>query len=184
MKKTSLLMPLTLLASISLGLTSCMDNDANANLDDYEILEVGEKKDVQVAQFGSLFCTAVVQSYGQKEIDGYVDQNSFIFVGTNVLNKRESELFAKKYSYTADFEDKATSFNVGHSKYTTYCKREKKEVSYVSFRVDEERGSTCCLGYLADVMEYKLTPKDSSKGVITIYGFTGPLLLTLIYSNL
>ncbi len=184
MKKQSLLASLAALTTIGFALTSCGEEKSTASLDDYDIVEVGKKEDVSVAQVSPIFVTSCFETYSQDGGYRYENPDSFIFVGTNVLNKKESELFAKKYSYTVDLEDEVASFNVGYDKYSTYCKKTNRDSMSFNFKIDQGLGNSCYLGYVTDVIEYKLTPKDSTKGDITIYGFAGPLILTLIYSNI
>ncbi len=183
MKKQSLLVSLAVLAPIVFSATSCGEEKTAGTLDNYDIVEVGKKENIPVAQVGFVIATDAFESYGQEEGYAYDDPDSFIFVGKNALSKKESELFAKKYSYTVDLEDEVASFNVNFDKYSTYCKRSKRGIDAFSFKVNQELGTKCYLGFVADVMEYKLTPKDATKGDITIYGFAGPLILTLIYLN-
>ncbi len=186
MKKTQLLMTLVTISVVATSLASCQEEKAKtASLDNYTIIETGKRQNVVVARVGLTICTTIFSAYGQENVCGYSFPNSFIFAGKNILTKEESKLFAEKYNYTTYLEDEISDADTYSSRniYSTYCMREERSMAGLRCKIDSDKGSSCCLCLTCDVMEYTLTPKDTSKPDITIYGFVSVPVLGLEYWN-
>lgn len=186
MKRTKLLMTLTAIGVVATSLASCQEEKAKAaSLDNYTIVETAKRQNVVVARVGLTINTEAFAAYGQDKVCNYLFENSFIFAGKNVLTKEESKLFAEKYNYTTYLEDEISDADTYSSRgiYSTYCMREERSMGGLQCKIDREKGESGCLCLTCDVMEYALTPKDTTEPDITIYGFVSAPALSFEYWN-
>lgn len=160
----------------TLGITSCQNE--NDSLDKYEITEVGVKKN-QILKYEMLPFIIDVMNLD----DLHLANSSFagtpiLFKGNNYFTKKETQLFAKKYSYAAEFNDES-SICLG-TRYRYYNKITSYGYVYVSLKNPEQYSGTYTFASVGDLTEYTVKPKDTSKESFTVFVAAGIVTFELI----
>lgn len=174
MNKRIFLTAVSLLSTCSI--TSCQ-NENQESIDQYEIAEVGTKED-QIIKYESIpFIIETVDTNKLYVYDGTFVGTPILFQGKNYFTKKQTELFAKKYSYTVSDLQNEASTCIG-TNYRFYNKIENYYTLTVSLAHPENYSGRCGFILLGQFTDYLVKPKDTSKESFTIHVVTGPACLS------
>ncbi len=177
MKKRLFLMGGAVLLSVC-GMASCQSENQES-IDQYEITEIG-KKENQIVKYES--APFMIEGFDTSKL--VVENATFIgtpilFEGKNRFTKKQTELFADKYSYSvADLQDEASTC-IG-TNYHYYNKVDSSFTFTLSLAHPENYSGRCAFVSTGEFTDYLVKPKDTSKESFTIHAVTGPVSLDFI----
>lgn len=164
MKKQCLLASISLLSL--LGITSCQ-NEKTESLDNYEITQVGVRKNEIMEYASDPFSMDTVDKSKLVADADAITGNAILFKGNNYFSRKETLLFADKYSYRVFLDEEAhVCKGTNYYSYNNVIKgqwilslNEKDRDKYTGTYVFVSRG---------DLTEYTVKPKDKQKEEFTV----------------